>query len=278
MQDRIETAIVYVTWFATIVSYVIGALLVPPLLYVGAVGLLLMWGYSIYWALNLRRHLSAQVYRNQALGAGLIAFGWASYNVLNFIASGVSGQGSGGDVGFVSALAFFFSLLLTFYWIDSSALAARKSDPLYRNSFHWREVRLAMWPIVAGATIALVLIALADPSLLFPSSGNATLLFSALILTAIFGVFGAGLLVLPVVGRRSRDQVLRRNLEWFGLFAASFALFFVLIVLSSGTTNFILSSMTYVVGSYCVYRGTRSLAPINRLPDFPRAPDPVPSS
>lgn len=267
MRDRAEKTVVYATLLVTIASLAIGILLVSPLFYVGAVGAVLMWGYSIYWALNLRRLLSAQVYRNQALGAGLIALGWAAFNASTFLVSGPADLNNVGIAGNVSISLLLFSLLLTFYWIDSSILAARKSDPLYRNSLHWREVRLALWPIVAGACVAFEVILLTDLSLFLTPSGGVTPLFVALLAIAILGVFGPGLVMLPVVGRRSRDQVMRRNLEWFGLFAATLVVAFPLTLLSSVTVSYVIMTVAFVIGSYCVYRGAKSLAPINRLPE-----------
>jgi hypothetical protein len=263
----------------TIIFALIGTLVAPVLLYLGFIGLLIIWGLSVYWALDLRRLLSAHLYRNQALGEGFVAIGWASFNASNFIIFGVQGKGQlSSTESFLSAAVSVLAFVLTFYWIDSSVLAARKSDPLFRDTFHWRKVRLAIWPVLIVSALLLLVLGVAATSLLIQGSfqtGRPTILFGALLFTEIICTFGVGLPLLLVAGRRSKDQTLRGNLGWFALLAASVL---VLFGLGSATGNgspgtlssFFNSgnspSLTFILVSYCVYRSVKSLAPINRLP------------
>jgi hypothetical protein len=267
MSDRTETVVVHATWFAAIASTIVGAFANNiVLLGVSIAFATLMWGYSVYWALVLRRLLSAQLYRNQALGAGLIAIGWA------FFGGSSMAYGSNGDTCVlcqglnIPLVAFIVALMMTFYFIDSSVLAARKSDPLYRNTFHWKQLRLVVWPVIAGSLLVLLVLTAVSPSLL-STQGGGSALFVVLNLVPLFGTGGLALLLLPVSGRRSRDQTLRKNLEWVGLFGASFLVFFILLVSTNGSVSVIFSYLLFVVGSYCIYRSTKSLAPLNKLPE-----------
>jgi hypothetical protein len=259
--DKTETVVVHLTWFAAIASAIVGVSANSAVLLDGSLALtVLMWGYSVYWALNLRRLLSAQLYRNQALGAGLIAIAWACFDLV-----ATEGYTNSGRV-VLTALAIV--LVMTFYFIDSSVLAARKSDPLYRNTFHWRQLRFVVWPVIAISLLVLLVLALVSPSFLLdvvgnqPPVGAMAALAIILVFVPFFGTFGSALVLLPVSGRRSRDQTLRKNLEWFGLFGATIIGFLIMALLTDNQVSFYL---LFVVGSYCLYRSTKSLAPLNRL-------------
>jgi len=265
MRDKTETWVVNLTLAAALACGVMGTFVSLTLLYIGLAFTVLMWSYSVYWALDLRRLLSAPLYRNQALGAGLVSTAFASLNCAIY-----GGQNTS-LVGNLQLIVIGYTFLITFYWVDSSVLAARKTDPLYRDTLHWRKVRLAVWPVIFVTALALPGLSIVYPSSLLQGEG-VTWLFVILVFTPIIGAFGSGLILLPIAGRRSRDEALRKNLEWFGLFGASFILFAILNILSPGESEpggglaFFFLVLAFVAGSYCLYRSTKSLAPLNRLP------------
>jgi len=257
MQNKTETVVVYLTLAAAITCTIsFGILANNAILYVFSIAfIMLFWGYSIYWAFDLRRLLSAQLYRNQALGEGLIAVGWLSFGVSTSV-----------TLETLSSVTLVLALATTFYFIDSSVLAARKSDPLYRNTFHWRQLRFVIWPIIAISLFALLVIGVVAPSF-FGSQGGPTW-FTILTFIPVFGTLVSAVVLLPFSGRRSRDQTLRKNLEWFGLFGASFMVLTALGLSAAGSLSVVFFSLAFEVGGYCIYRSTKSLAPLNRLPEM----------
>jgi hypothetical protein len=259
MLDRTETVVVHLTWFAAIASTIVGVFANKSALLAGILALTtLMWGYSVYWALDLRRLLSAQLYRNQALALGLVAVAWAGFELATV--GSVTYYPGNSVIGDISLLTLVIVLVVTFYFTDSSVLAARKSDPLYRDTFRWRRLRLVVWPVIVISLLALLVLAAVSLSFLF-STG----LFTILVFVPFFGTFGSALVLLPVSGRRSRDKTLRKNLQWFGLFGASILVTFVIGILTNGVVSQATFYLLFAVGSYCIYRSTKSLAPLNRL-------------
>ena len=275
MQDRIEKVVVYLTLIAALACAISFGVFPNVILYAfNDVFIALFWGYSIYWALGLRRLLSAQLYRNQSLGEGLIAVGWIAFGVSTSISTYASGGNGGGLVETTSSVTLVIALATTFYFVDSSVLAARKSDPLYRNTFYWGRLRFVIWPIIAISLFALLVIGVVSPSFFGPQGGPAW--FNIPVFVAVFGTLASAVVLLPVAGRRSRDQTLRKNLEWFGLFGASFVVFIVLGLSAVGSLSVVFFSLSFIVGGYCIYRSTKSLAPINKLPEMKAGAAPGP--
>src|SRR5579862_5646250 len=83
-----------------------------------------IFAHSAFWALNIRRALAVPLYRNQALGLEFVIL----------------------EAGFLSTFILFFGdnqLFIpivwvvdfgVFYWINASMLAARRTDPLLRDT------------------------------------------------------------------------------------------------------------------------------------------------
>lgn len=224
--------------------------------YIGQAFFLLLWAYSVFWAFSLGRLLSARLYRNQALGVGLVAVGWAAFNYSFFF-----------SISLIPNVAYPFALLLTFFWIDSSVLASRKSDPLYRNTLHWRQLRLALWVTLLGTMVAWFAGLLLYPSdflVILPTGLGKNLqpLPAILLLTMFFTVSVSGPVYLLAAALRSKDMTLRRHLRWFGLFAVSFFFFD---AIGGVTGQSVFFGVAYIVGTYCLYRSAKSLAPLNRM-------------
>jgi hypothetical protein len=192
--------------------------------------------------------LGVRLYRNQALGIGLVAAASASLALL-------FGVTIGGNVAVIDLQALEF--LFLFYWIDSSVLAARRSDPLVRDEYHWSRLRVPLW----GAN----LVGLALSLLVH--------LPVQIILTLVVGI-----VMLPTAARRSGDAIFRMHLRWFGFYAllqiVAFSGIFLPFFLTGAPTSSS-SIITYISigifvpgawgGAYCLYRSARALVPLNKL-------------
>ena len=209
--------------------------------------------YASYWALIIRRALAVQSYRNQALGVALIAL-FQGVTTIGF--AGTEGASGRTPLDLLALGANTILFLFVFYWIDASVLAAKRSDPLLRDTLHWRSLRLVLWPLIISFAAAAVV-------------SNFSLPFN-IILTLV-----AGAASLPVAARRSRDPTMRRHLIWFGLYAAFLLAFFFnlggLLNVSIGSpASFVflgIGSLMYFAASYCLYRSAVSLAPLRQLPE-----------
>jgi hypothetical protein len=217
--------------------------------------------YAAYWAFAIRRALAVRLYRNQALGVGLVA---VSVGIIGPYYTGLLLDGWPPESAF--AIVMFFSFTL-FYWTNASVGAARRLDPLLRDTFHWSRLRLLLLaPIIAAVIYDLADIAyhiLRGQVVPSTATGVVGITFGLPIDISVI----AAAVMLPVVGVRSRDPALRRQLVWFGLFAASL-LAFVLVLSSLFTNNYqilIVQGLGIVVAGYCLYRSARSLVPLNRI-------------
>jgi hypothetical protein len=226
-----------------------------------AIAALLVLSYGTYWALEIRRALAVRLYRSQALGIGLIA---VSVGLAQLYYTGSIFFDWPPELSFASILFFSFTLL---YWTNSSVRAARQSDPLLRDAFRWTRVRFLLLALIV-ATVAydsanILYNVLNSRPITAAATGFLAVTFEIPVLVPII----AAAFVLPVVGFRSRDPVLRRHLLWFGLFAV-FLLAFIE-VLSSAFADpleaVLIQDLGLLIGGYCLYRSARSLVPLNRI-------------
>jgi len=206
-------------------------------------------GYVIYWALEIRHALFVRLYRNQALGVALVA--------LSLLFSVYSGLPPVVLTAFGIVLVFV-GIFLVFYWIDISLRAARRSDPLLRDTLKWSKVRKVLWPLIIGLSVLFIV----GIILKLENLANFIAPFP------YFIVIASGALYLPVAARRSKDPILRKHFIWFGLFFIGF------LIAGSGEGGnfpFILVGDLVTIGGtlfggYCLYRSARSLVPLNRFP------------
>ena len=207
---------------------------------------------AAYWALRTRKALAVQLYRNQALGIGLFSLGFAFLNttlLLNI------------STGLVAILGFL-PFIFFFYWVDYSVSATRAADPLLRDVFLWRRLRIVLWPVLMFSYASLFFVQ-ADPvvaaCLPTPSCGLATVLFFIPTLLPL----ASGAIYLPLSARRSSDSTFRRHLKWFGLFAlciiTATMLFFVF------QFDFAPAALVFALSGYCLYESALSLLPLRRL-------------
>ena len=197
--------------------------------------------FPAYWAFDIRRALAVRVYRNQALGIGLVSLAFLSLGI--FIST---------------SLSYNLSLIVIFYWLDACIFAARRSDPLLRDTLRWSRLRLVVW--------AMNLIAIGVGAFFVATKGDLsymptdTIGFS-LVVFPDFAVPILALVLLPLVARRSGDLTLRRHIEWFGVFAVLQFTAILGAAVIGGASYFV----GFAFGGYCLFRSARSLAPIGRL-------------
>ena len=222
---------------------------------------LLTPSYAAYWVSEIRGALAVRLYRNQALGVGLVAAGVSIaqlYNTLFYL--------YGGPPEIVFAVVQFATVTL-YYWTDTSVRAARRLDPLLRDTFHWNRLRLFLWTAIIASLIYDWLNVSYDILNGLAVSTVPVGLISIVVYTPVSVPVIVAAATLPVVGLRSRDPVLRKHLLWFGLFAVSLGV--LTIALGGQLTNpldsLLAEDLGVIIGGYCLYRSTRSLVPLNRL-------------
>lgn len=235
---------------------------------IAAVPTVLVCAYATYWAFIIRHSLVVRLYRNQALGVGMVALSVLLVVTLVTAIIYVTGQLNPGQIA--SPLVFFLFILI-FYWIDSSVLAARRSDPRLRDTLHWRRLRIVLWGVLIFAvSFILILLAFPEATGSVPTPGQSVLLLP-LFLTTIYLPSIAGIVVIPVAARRSGDITFRRHLKWFGGFAASLVLFLAGSMLVGGgpPSSTFLGQVTieigFTLGGYALYRSAKALVPLNRI-------------
>jgi len=239
----------------------------------GSAGIIAAISYNAYWAFRIRRALAVRLYRNQALGIGLVALFGESEFVIIALAYAYDLQAFFTfkltpltEALIISAVAFE---LVLFYWIDASILAARKSDPLLRDTFGWRRLRAPFWVLI----FASIAVAVALPISAFHGNFSFPGILSAY--STFLAIMFAGALVLPVAASRSGDMTLRRNLLWFAFFVGGVFLSGVPSIVLSTNVNGVLQanavslSLVYLISlaaAFSLYRSVKSLVPLNRLP------------
>jgi hypothetical protein len=209
-----------------------------------------IFAYVSYWAFSIRQTLNEGLFRNQALGIGLVALG--AYTLL--ISTAVFN-----DAPIIAGVT-------TFFWIDASVLAARRSDPRWRNTFHWTGVRIPVWILIMIGLVAF------STQTLFPNEGSQiTFAGGQAVLFSAVGPFIIGAMMLPIVARRSKDMSFRHHLGWFGRYAALLFFLFVnlfigLFLMSGSVQNdYLIVSQTLILtgAGYCLYRSAKSLVPLS---------------
>jgi hypothetical protein len=223
-------------------------------------------------ALILRQAITGRLRRNQALGIGLTAaaLGWFSSIFIQppILGSGASpGASLGGDV-------FFFSFFLLpwpifFYWVDSSTLNTKRSDPLLRDILHWSTVRKWVWGIIIAMLFIFVLVDFVAVGLFGDLSSN--FIVNVLSVISIFTLVGipfvTGLILLPIATRRSRDPTMRLHFKWFAYFVGFLGLGAVALGLEI-ISGIMLPAwqILWAVSGFFLYRSASSLVVVSQLP------------
>jgi hypothetical protein len=228
---------------------------------VATIAALLTASYAAYWAFEIRRALAVRLYRNQAFGIGLVA---VSLAVIQPYYAGDSLGGWPPETAFAIILLFCLTI---FYWTNASVLAARRLDPLLRDTFRWSRLRLVLLvPIIAASVYdSANIIYDIVKGYVVPSTATGFFIITFMLPIDIPVITAA--VILPVVAHRSRDPVLRQQLLWFGLFAASMLVSVVVLssLFSDPSEILVVQGIGEVVAGYCLYKSARSLVPLNRI-------------
>lgn len=240
--------------------------------FVGSLAMIAVFAFAAYTAFAIRRTLSSRTYRSLAMGIGMVAVVFAVLLLNNFVYSYIPPNTPQDTVdtnlgwGVLISFALFFVL---FYWIDESVLASRRADPLFRDTFHWSSARKVLRPWFAFSAIFLgvvfVVIATLLSSTNSASSGPPAFLLPFYI-SLIIGPPVLGIILLPVSAIRARDPLLRRQLYWFGAFAAAYlADAFLEGSIPNPSTAFFASIPIAMLSGFCLYMSVRSLVPVYRF-------------
>ncbi len=267
MANRIDTPLVALLSLAFVLSAI--TVIFPSSSALALVGIIL--AYPAYWALDIRHALAVRLYRSQALGIGLvsIAFGvlFAYFAIFNSLppTSSLSSW-----LVVVQPLMVDFVFLPTFYWVDASVLAGRRSDPLLRDTLSWSRIRRLVWALLIFFAALLIVI--------FYSStyqSNSSALNLEVLYVVVFTPLVSGSALLPIVAGRSRDPSLRRHLRSFALFLVSLLAFTILFAsftayffaLPSGFARLgvLVWDAPLLTAAYFLYVSARSLVPLNRI-------------
>ena len=219
--------------------------------------------YAAYWAFTIRRALAVRIYRNQALGVGLISLTWIIV-FINYVVVSVL-------LGYVAYTVVDVLVWANFlYFIDASVLDGRQSDPLLRDTLHWRSIRPWVW----GIFIATALVSIAASAYYVNVTGGDFSTLSPLVTNFLLSPYSwlvglIGLVALPTTAAKSKDPLLRRQLVWFmGFIVAIGAVTLGNIVSASAYAASSLGPLLFaflLAGGFCLYKSAKSLVPLNKL-------------
>jgi hypothetical protein len=218
-----------------------------------------LYAYGAVWAFRIRRALMSPLYKDRARWVGVAAVFFAivvSYNLLiRFFAP------DNFYLGFVLYFIVDAAGVFTLAWIDTTNKLARRTDPLNRNTFKWKQLRYVVWFFTFVTTVGSLFTVLYLRVTYFNAPGGNGGAFVA----GSFGWVFLGFIALYLNFRRSRDPILREHLKWLGLFL--FLLFIVDTVLSPDLPIFRIAGLALLaLDAYFLYRAVKSLAPLSRTP------------
>lgn len=227
-----------------------------------------VYGYGGISAFSIRQRLSGNLYRNQGLGIALLIILFGIFSVDLTLLPVYTGP--------LVFFVLYITFLGAFYWMDTSIRAARFTDPLYRDSLSWTKLRFALWAydFFSIAVVLVLVFVLSFPNNSTPTSSNpliqnnviSLLLFPLVIFGPVIVALIGGLIVFPVVAKRSADAQLKGHFRWFAVYA--------LVLLSTFVGSFFFSNGLYDLfqgsilapAGYFLYKSARSLVPIYKLP------------
>jgi hypothetical protein len=222
-----------------------------------------IYAFTAYWAFSVRKALSVPMYRRQAGGTGALALTmWASLYLIFVLSRFSDLRLSDGAVVF----AFTVPLLAFFYFCDVTMSAARRADPLLRDTLGWSKLRIPLWiSIAAGFGIIYVWTgyAILHDNLILLNQLNLDA-FPSIIMNLSFNYLTllpyVGIVFVVVVAIRTKwDKVLRRHLIWVAI--ALILVFYGFNIDLPGTYVIV-----FLLVSYSLYQAARSLAPIGHVP------------
>ncbi len=216
-----------------------------------------IYGYIAFSAFAIGRSLYDRIHRRQAIGIALVII---LGDVLNSLVD-LGPNANSGPIFVGGFLLYYITFMGFYYWIDTSIRAARLTDPLLRDTFRWSKLRLIFWAYDVGATV-FFLYAGVFYGITYETASPAILVF---LLGPLFIMMFSGAVVLPIAARRSKDRVLRKHLDWFGVYAIVILGFVFLWGGFVNATN-LDDDVVMIIGGYLLYRCVRSLAPLYSFP------------
>lgn len=218
------------------------------------VALGLVYGYVAFAAIAISRTLSDRIYRSQALGMGGVTIIFAILIVgVTFVPTAPSRP-----IAIAGFLTYYATFLGFYYWMDASIRAARLTDPLFRDTFHWSRLRIVFWVYDIGALVFFLIVG----TLGIFSFAGAPPVVQLFVLGPLFIMIFSGVVVLPVGAHRSKDRELKRHLYWFAIYAAVVLGFvFVYGDFTPGLIN-LETVIVAAAGGYLLYRSVTSLVPL----------------
>ena len=233
-----------------------------------------IYAYAAYWAFDTRRAMAVRVYRGQALATGILASSvWFSGYAVVVLSNSPNPQLNTG----VPVIALILLLLSIFYFTDATMKAARRSDPLLRDTLLWSKIRIPLWAVVIFTLGVIVMVA-----------GVATITNNSDALNGINnGTYGGALfnfdfnylINLPFIGvvliaaaayRAKWDTTLRRHFLWL---AISMGLYFVLFNFSVPGSF----GIFFLGVGLTLFMAAHSLVPVSRIQKSSGAPGIGPS-
>jgi hypothetical protein len=220
------------------------------------------YAYVAYEALLVRRTIASGLYRRHAFGICLLALAFAGNQLGAFLPTDES------TLGLIGGYLFMAFALLLFYWVDTSILAARNTDPLYRDTFRWSRVRYAIWGVTAFSVAFVTVASILNPY--GPGANPPTWLEAAFAILFFFPVYSAaisGVVVIPVAARRSMDSTLRKHLRWFYVFLATQLILAGVVGQATGqqAESTFLDGVALLVGLYPLLQSAKTLVPLYRF-------------
>ena len=223
------------------------------------------YGYVVYTTLLVRRTLAVGLYRRHALGIGLIAVVFVLDQVSNYFPSG-------GAWDYIQLGSFAAFSLVLLYWVDTSILAARRSDPLDRDTFHWSGLRTIIRPMAIMSLLSILVLEIVfGPSPDTPPPEWLNAIFVLLFFFPIYSAAISGVVVMPVAARRCKDLVFRRHLEWLFLFIAiQFVMAEVIGQLfqsgpTTGPMSIAIDGLGLLLGVMPLYQSVKRLVPLYKF-------------
>jgi hypothetical protein len=227
----------------------------------------IFYGFVAYSAVAIGRALSDRVYRRQAIGLASVTMLLILLDVFSTIYPPGSNDS---QLFFVLGFSLFYAVFIgTYYWIDASIRAARVTDPLNRDTWHWSKLRLAFWGYDIGAFFFFLIAGL----LFGVAFSNGPPIFVVFLLGPLFIMVFSGVVALPVAAHRSKDRILKKNLDWFGVYVIVVLSFEFLWSSFVNATN-LEALIVEVVGGYFLYRSAKSLAPLYSFAKETATPNP----
>ena len=238
--------------------------------------------YASYWAFSFRSSFAVGLYRRQAFWLGMISLVFAAVSCLDYFGAAFYPQSSGLDV--VVTLSQNLTVIVAFFWIDSSVLVGRRSDPLLRDTIKWSRLRFLPWTLMLGAETLVIGYVVSQASRgTFDVSGSLPPLISVSLGVALITPFLSTAIVVPLTASRSTDSVFRTHLRWLGvvvLFLAFLAVQVLIPIANGSAVGAVqvfrswldtpqlnaLSFATLLVATIAFFKGAKSLAPTDTLP------------